>query len=575
MGQCSNFEEVLNEDFEYTTQVPGYIAGTVYHSTPQTFCPHNGSRALYLNFQNGYTGEAYDWSVESCPGVTYKFSFWAKDCWNSTNNITLSIEDDNGTVLTSTNIITNNQWSQYTTASFSTTVTPIHFVISTNTAGGGGNDLSIDDIVLEACTPEATIDANPIEAVGSGVCNETPITLDLPIASIGYSNPEYQWQISTDNGITWTDIAGADSSSIDLSVYADDDQYRCIIAEQGNLNDPDCRYITDPITLNILNKPTITPPTDYRLCENLDQADIANFQLSSKNSEMSGLAYSFSYHSTLADAEVNTNPLNSNTYINTTNPEKVYIRVEDPSGCFVLDSMDLYALEQPRVDLGPDTSLCEGSPIILDATQNSDSAEYLWQDGSTSPTYNVTVEGNYSVTVTIGNCSVTDSKQLTLYQLPDFDFGPDVEKCIDDTVYLSSGLYGVEYLWSDGSTDPELMVTEFGEYELEITTECGTFIDKVNVTPIYCECRMEVPNSFSPNGDGLNEEFKIWAECEFIHFDLLVYDRWGRQVFKTNDPEFTWPGELEDNQILYVYALEYAYLYSPVFTKNGTISVFK
>ena len=47
------------------------------------------------------------------------------------------------------------------------------------------------------------------------------------------------------------------------------------------------------------------------------------------------------------------------------------------------------------------------------------------------------------------------------------------------------------------------------------------------------------PTSFSPNGDNLNDVFKI--EGDFIgltDFELVIYDRWGHQVFRSNNPEY-------------------------------------
>lgn len=583
-GQCTNYEEVFSEGFEYPGTNPGFITGTTYQSTPQSYCPHSGNKSLYLNFWNGHTGLAYDWSITTCENATYKFSFWAKDCFSSVNNITVSAEDDNGIVLTSSTIITTNQWSQYTLGPFTTSTSPIHFKISTNIAGGPGNDLSIDDLVLEICTPDVNINGNPIEALNEGICTNTPISLSLPTSGINYSNPEFQWQLSTDNGISWTDIPGTDSSSIELIGFFDGYQIRTIIAETGNINDVDCRYITDPVTLTVYPLPVINPPSDFNQCGNIDSIGYAAFDLYTRNDEMStDLSYDFHYYSSLSDAEADTLELIQLGYINTTNPETVYIRIViDSTGCQILDSMVLIAWEQPIVDLGPDTSLCEDQQIILDATYANPNATYLWHDGSTEPTFTVLEDGLQSVTVTLDLCTATDDIMVTLYQLPDFEFGPNIDKCINDTVYLSSGIEGaLSYTWNTGSTDKKLLVTEFGEYELEVETECGTFKDRIEVEPIFCGCPIEFPNAISPNGDGVNDYFElidysqVLPECEFDIYDLMIYDRWGRELFRSTDPSEKWAGPLDadPHQSLYVYYLKYTFLYSPVFEKNGTIII--
>ncbi len=577
-GQCNNFVEVLSEGFEYSTQTPGYITNFVYHPNPASFCPHSGAKSLYLNFQNDSIGLAYDWSIETCENATYKFSFWAKDCWSDENDITVSVDDSSGTELISLDILTDDNWSQYTLGPFTTSSSPIHFKITTNIAGGPGNDLSIDDISLQMCTPDVNINANPVEAFGDGVCTDSPLSLFLPASGINYTNPEFQWQQSLDAGLTWIDISGADSASVDLTGFVDGEQIRCIIAEAGNLNEVDCRFITDPVTLVVNPLPTINPPVDYELCGNLDSLGFAAFNLHSTISGMrTNPGDEFHFYESYEDAELDTLEAAQLDYINTTNPDTVYIRVINEYGCHIVDSMTLIALEQPRVNLGADTSLCEDQPILLDATYDNPDATYLWQDGSTESTFNVSEEGLHHVTVTLGECTAYDEIMLTLYQLPDFDFGPNIDKCKDDTVKLNSGIEGAIYTWSTGSTDEEIMVTEFGEYELTVETECGTFTDRIEVEPIFCGCPIYFPNSISPNGDGVNDYFQLLPECEFEVYDLIIYDRWGKEVFASIDPNEIWEGpeEADPHQTMYVYYLTYTFQYSPVFEKNGVITIFQ
>lgn len=61
----------------------------------------------------------------------------------------------------------------------------------------------------------------------------------------------------------------------------------------------------------------------------------------------------------------------------------------------------------PIIDLGNDTTLCEGEVLTLDASTTN--ATYLWQDNSTNPTLDVTQQGTYSVTTTANNCSASDA----------------------------------------------------------------------------------------------------------------------------------------------------------------------
>lgn len=57
-----------------------------------------------------------------------------------------------------------------------------------------------------------------------------------------------------------------------------------------------------------------------------------------------------------------------------------------------------------------------------------------------------------------------------------------------------------------------------------------------------------VPNSFTPNGDGLNDEFKI-VGMGIEEFELYIYDRWGKLVFESKDVNYGWNGKTNNNDL--------------------------
>ena len=64
------------------------------------------------------------------------------------------------------------------------------------------------------------------------------------------------------------------------------------------------------------------------------------------------------------------------------------------------------------INLGNDTTLCQGGTLALDATTLN--ATYLWQDNSTNPTFNVNQQGTYWVQVTVNNCNSSDTISINL-----------------------------------------------------------------------------------------------------------------------------------------------------------------
>jgi len=88
-----------------------------------------------------------------------------------------------------------------------------------------------------------------------------------------------------------------------------------------------------------------------------------------------------------------------------------------------------------------------------------------------------------------------------------------------------------------------LMITNYSNDHIRILlsqsagfarTDCGI------VNPL----KLEVPSAFSPNGDGLNDTFKVLGES-ISSFHLIICDRWGRVVFETRDIYQGWDGTLK------------------------------
>jgi len=107
----------------------------------------------------------------------------------------------------------NGQWNSY---GFTFTTTPgqtsLTLSIRNNAPGGNGNDLALDNIAFQACGPE--IDINTSAAF---ICNNQPITIFSSINGDQYSSPYFQWQISTDGGLTWTNLTGENNASLNIS----------------------------------------------------------------------------------------------------------------------------------------------------------------------------------------------------------------------------------------------------------------------------------------------------------------------------------------------------------------------
>lgn len=115
------------------------------------------------------------------------------------------------------------------------------------------------------------------------------------------------------------------------------------------------------------------------------------------------------------------------------------------------------------------------------------------------------------------------------------------------------------FLWQDGSRDSSYTIKKPGLYWVRDSTACGTVSDSIMV---YSDCNLPIyiPNAFTPNGDYLNDVFKIGDMRNQQLIDFSIYNRYGQVVFKTTDPKKGWDGKInsKDQPIsTFVYLIRY------------------
>lgn len=137
------------------------------------------------------------------------------------------------------------------------------------------------------------------------------------------------------------------------------------------------------------------------------------------------------------------------------------------NNCSASDVIEVTAEAPPQVNLGQNTSFCEGASLLLDATWPN--ATYAWQDGANGPTYEVTESGIYEVTITTSECEVTESVEVTVDIPPVVDLGDDLQLCQGESAQLDAFVAGANYEWQDGSNSSTIQVTQSGIYTVEVT----------------------------------------------------------------------------------------------------------
>jgi gliding motility-associated-like protein len=111
--------------------------------------------------------------------------------------------------------------------------------------------------------------------------------------------------------------------------------------------------------------------------------------------------------------------------------------------------------------------------------------------------------------------------------------------CPGDKIVLDPGVFD-EYQWQDGSVQATFSASEPGIYVVTVFNQCGSARDEVRLTE--GACTPYFPGAFTPNGDLLNDEFKILNAGAVQQFRLVVYNRFGQRVFETTNPSKGWNG---------------------------------
>jgi gliding motility-associated-like protein len=246
------------------------------------------------------------------------------------------------------------------------------------------------------------------------------------------------------------------------------------------------------------------------------------------------------------------------------------------SGCAFRDSILISMRSLPVLSLGNDTTICEGLTINLDVSyQNS---TYLWQDGSTAPTKMVSQPGRYSVQVNYNGCKKSDTIQVAYQLKPRFTLGTDQYICPTDPILLRPTLDPAWQLsWQDGSTNATYLVTIPGQYYLSASNSCGSTTDGVVI--LKGTCKVSIPNAFTPNHDGRNDQFKILGVETVTSFHLKIFNRWGQLVFESNDKSRAWDGRCNGHECpsgSFVYILSYIDIDSTqLHVVNGTLELIR
>ncbi len=340
-------------------------------------------------------------------------------------------------------------------------------------------------------------------------------------------------------------------------------------------NDGRC-FKTDSVKIEINPKPTITQSKDTTICPNNSVNIFAT----------GGTSYLWSPANSLDDA-TSPSPVASPTA--TTNYRVV---IKDGYSCTYNDSVKVSVSVPPSFSVTPDGSICVGSSKQLVAS-GGDTYEWTPVDGLSDPNISnpiasPVVSTEYNVTIRKHLCNITDVYTTNLFVSPlpqvNATSSNDLTCALGTSQLNATGAINYEWLPATGLTNtttanpiaspPNSTVYKVVGTDVNGCSNTDTVIVKTdfNMNALYL-----LPNSFTPNGDGINDCFgiKYWGTVQKL--DFSIYNRFGERVFYTNNAANCWDGTYKQNlqdANVYVYIIK-AKTTCGLIERKGTVTLIK
>ena len=183
-------------------------------------------------------------------------------------------------------------------------------------------------------------------------------------------------------------------------------------------------------------------------------------------------------------------------------------------------------------------------------------------------------------------CSVRD----TIYVLADFSVNDSIGEFPFD-IYVTNFSSSASYSWDFGDggnsqeKDPVYTYETVGSYDLTLTlTDDAQCSDskaiKIEIQGFEMMANewQEMYNAFSPNGDGINDNFSFLENNAIVDFQVKIFNRWGTVVYSWKEPDYEWNG-VNYNGIklksgVYYYYMNATGLNGKMYEKKGSVSIY-
>jgi gliding motility-associated-like protein len=427
--------------------------------------------------------------------------------------------------------------------------------LSTMTAQGN------DDMFIVRYVPTATILVTNNTATAPAVNTICPgddpglITGSTPIGN----NYTYQWQQSLDNN-NFTDITGALSKDFDPPAITATTYYRRSILTSVCAA-PNTSNVVTITFIPHLSDNTIVAPSESSFCNAGNPSLIRGYAPQAIGS----ISYQWQ-QSTDNVTFTDISGANAKDY----DPPSVsvttyYRRLVTNLPCNIRtpgNTVTITINPLPIATVSAEQTICLGQSATLNATGGT---RYSWSPATglsatdiASPIATPTTATTYTVTVFNDNCSSPLTVKINVAVPPLVNAGPDKTIFRGDKVQLTgevTATAGTTYQWSPATylDDPNSLTpiatpAQNITYKLTATTANGCFVVNDDASIRVIE-RIKIPNTFTPNGDNVNDLWLIDGLDSYDSSVITVFNRFGQKVFTSIGYAKPWDGMLNNKHL--------------------------
>tara|TARA_B100000508_G_scaffold137355_1_gene131649 strand:- start:171407 stop:176269 length:4863 start_codon:yes stop_codon:yes gene_type:complete len=574
-GSCSSAGDNVTVSVDpVPTAIAGAVNGAVCEGDDIELTGNTVSGATYSwTGPNGFTSSSEDptlTGVTVAADGTYSLEITVGSCTSASSGVTITVNEPATLSASGTDISCFGEADGEATVS-ATGNGP--FSYSWSPSGGNAataTGLTEDTYIVTVtdnnnCESTETVTINePTEIVLTTSTTQSQCTVDDGSATVSASGGSgtytYQWDDANSQTTATATNLGAGSYQITVT-----DDTGCSASETVNVS--------------AVNGPAVT-------IINVSDVDCPNGQTGSAEADVTGGTSPYSYEWTPSNQTTATaTGLSAGNYT---------VQVTDDAGCIGTANITINEPAPFDVSATVNDANCGQSngDVIVTASGANGNLSYDWSPGNETTNSLLNISGGtYSLTITDDQgCTfdtlfvVNATGGFSAVVTPD-TVTIDPGDLVNISTTVDPNVSGETYSWSPSDDlscsdcpDPVASPDESTTYIVTIQTADGC--SETDTVQIFVDdpCgKVFVPNMFSPNNDGKNDELCVYGGC-LTSFEINIYNRWGEVVYRSNDPEMCWNGTYKNEQLntgVFAYKLIYVDQNGEEQSESGNIQLIR